>query len=373
VRVALCAAGEIWGGVERFVSTFAPALHEAGVPVVVVLFHDAKLAADLRAAGVRVAVVEAGGKYGLRQVNDIERIFEAERCDVVHVHGYRATIAGALAARRRRIPVVKTEHGRLETTSDGGVSSRQLRMRVNLWLDRVATRGLVRAAAFVSDDLRKGARAALPPERTVVIPNAIAQRADARPSSRDQAFAPECFHIGIVGRVTAVKGHRYLIDAMARLHAIHDLRLHVIGSGPLEDACRQRCAAAGIADRVVFHGFRNDAAECLQYLDLVVMPSLQEGLPYALLEAMGEGRPIVASDLAGIREVMPDGRSDGGILVRPADAAALASAIEELYGDAPLRERLGRSAMRRCREAFLLEDMVTSYLQLYERSLPAAS
>jgi glycosyltransferase involved in cell wall biosynthesis len=373
MRVAICAAGEIWGGVERFVATFALALRDRGADVTVILFHERQLAARVRECGVDVDVITGTGKYDIRQLHALQRLLRARRIDLVHVHGYRATIAGSLAARRCGIPVVKTEHGRFEAPAGSTVTSGAVRMGANLWLDRVATRWLVRSVAFVSHDLRRSFGARPGPRGREVIHNAVEPLPAAPGVPGAVQFADAQFHIGIVGRLAAVKGQRYAIDAMARLGHAADLRLHLFGAGPLEAACRQQSRDAALGDRVIFHGFRDDIAACLRGLHLFVMPSAQEGLPYALLEAMQAGLPIVASDLPGIREVLPRGEADGGILVPPRDAVALADAIERLRGDRALRLRLGESAARRVREAFLLDRMVDRYVRFFEGALAHAS
>jgi glycosyltransferase involved in cell wall biosynthesis len=362
--VALCTAGEIWGGVEQCVSTCASSLRAAGVPVVVVLFREGPLAARIRAGGLPLEVLDRYPRYDARQVLRLRRVFREYGVNVVHLHGYKATILAGLAAASCGIATVKTEHGRLERARGWRRRAGELRMRGNLLADRLATRLLVDEVAFVSHDLRRRGGGAV--RECIVIHNGVERRfAGPRLVRGITAVEPDRFHAGIVGRLVDVKGHRHAIDAMRRLAHLPDVLLHVFGTGPLEEACRVQCLEAGLADRVVFHGFCDDVHERVSRLDVLVMPSLQEGLPFALLEAMQIPLPIVASDLPGIREVLPRGEDDGGLLVPPGDPDALAAALGRLHGDRILRRRLAAAAHRRVMTAFLADDMVRRYRELY--------
>lgn len=361
LRVAICAAGEIWGGVEQFVETLVAGL-AADAIVLVILFHEGELARRLRHARVPVHVMGTG-KYHPRLVSAMRRLLVERGTDVLHVHGYKATIVGALAARGTNVRVVKTEHGRLERLARWRDLPSYARMAINVSLDRVATWAAVDAVAFVSRDIQRAT-----PRIGRVIYNGIrpAEVADGKPGWR----TPGHFHAGIVGRLDAVKGHACLFDALRRLSHLPDLRLHVFGSGPLEADLRRRCRAGSLESVVTFHGFQSPIEPHLCALDLLVMPSLHEGLPYALLEAMQLGVPVVASRVGGLIEALG---GDCGVLVPAGDDAAMASAIERLYHNADLRGSLADRARRRIASDFHAAGMVGAYSALYRDASSAAS
>jgi glycosyltransferase involved in cell wall biosynthesis len=148
--------------------------------------------------------------------------------------------------------------------------------------------------------------------------------------------------IGGVGRLEERKGFRYLIDAMPDLLKTHArVTLAIVGDGPLREGLKRQAASLGLADRVRFLGFRHDLRYVLQATDVVILPSLKEGLPIALLIAMAEGRPVVASSVDGIPAFVHDGET--GLLVPPRDPARLAGAIGRLLDDRALAARLGRA------------------------------
>src|SRR4051812_16049248 len=168
VRLALCTAGEIWGGVEQCVLTLTSGLRRAGAdPLVIVLCHGL-LEQRLRAAGVRVEVFDAAAKYDPRQIAQLARVLGHHKINVLHVHGYKATLLGSLAARRLGIKVVKTEHGRLEPASSWSAAVEQARLRCNLALDAIASRWLIDAHVFVSRDLSRTHRERPRPVRRVI-------------------------------------------------------------------------------------------------------------------------------------------------------------------------------------------------------------
>lgn len=359
LRVAIVSAGELYGGVERFISTFAAHLaEERKAEAVVFLFSNGELARALRAMGVAVQVSPHAFKFDPRQVAWLSRCFAAEGIDVAHAHGYKASVIVAFAARRAGIPAVKTEHGALEPF--GAVA--RVKMKAYLALDRCLTERRFDEVVYITSDLmrhrlwsgRRGAR---------VIPNGIAPMPEGTPGG----FGDGKFHVGIVGRLSPVKGHAVLFDAVARSARRRDIRLHVFGDGPLKEQLASAAAAADLD--AVFHGFRPDVLDQMSRLDCLAMPSFNEGLPYTLLEAMHLGVPVVASNVGGMREILEDDST--ALLVEPGNAAALAAALDRLVGDAVLRRRLGSAARRRAIEAYGIAPMADSYMNLYREVVRA--
>jgi L-malate glycosyltransferase len=367
VRVAICAAGEIWGGVEQFVVTLARGLTGSGIEPRVILFHDAALARRLTDTGVPVDVLRRRSKYDPRLVWQLRDVLRRHRINILHVHGYKATVLGALATRGAGVRLVKTEHGRLERPARWRDIGGYARMVANTRLDRLATRSVIDAVAFVSEDIERtasGGRAH--PGRVIYNGIEPPPEKEGRPAwVRDGSF-----DVGIVGRIDRVKGHAHLLAALARLPHLENLRLHVFGTGPLEEACRHQCEQAGLTARVAFHGFQSPIEPHLRALDLLVMPSLHEGLPYALLEAMQLGVPVVASRVGGLAEALDGGC---GVLVRPGNDTDLAAWIERMYGNARLREAVAERARRRVRDQFQACGMVRAYTALYADVLASAS
>jgi len=168
--------------------------------------------------------------------------------------------------------------------------------------------------------------------------------------------------IGAVGRLVPVKGLAFLVEAFAEIAPSHpSLSLHLIGDGPLRGELETLAAGRGVGGRVRFHGEQDEPRRFLPAFDIFVLPSLSEGLPNALLEAMACGLPCVASKVGGIPEIGPDA---GVEYVAPGDARALARAIDALVRDAGRRARDGAAAARTARTRFPLERMLLKTVNL---------
>jgi glycosyltransferase involved in cell wall biosynthesis len=176
--------------------------------------------------------------------------------------------------------------------------------------------------------------------------------------------------VGVVGRLEAQKGHVHLLDAWPDVVAIHPgARLVLVGDGSLRESLAERARTAGVADSVLFTGFRADVPRVLDAIDVVALPSLHEGMPLTVIEAAAAGRPVVATAVDGTPEVVVDGQT--GYLVPPADAPALSRALIALLGDRDALSRMGREAARWARERFDIATHVEATARVYREAAAA--
>ncbi|MFH1732885.1 MAG: glycosyltransferase family 4 protein [Planctomycetota bacterium] len=279
----------------------------------------------------------------LAALRRLVRLMRREKYDVVHAHSSKAGFLGRLAARRAGIErVFYTPHA-FAFQCGGAVG----------WMYRQLERiGAIFGGAIVavSESERELVLKAgiVRPGRVRVIRNAI--EAPPLPTPEDGRQAREKLGlpqgapvVGSVGRLAPQKGLGYLVRAAAHVCGERDgVRFVLIGGGPLEPRLRGLAERLGIAHRVVFAGHRDDAADLYAAMDIYVQASLWEGLPYALLDAMGRGLPAVATDLPGNSDVVKGGAT--GLLVAPRDPAALAGAILDLLDNGEERRELGDAA-----------------------------
>jgi glycosyltransferase involved in cell wall biosynthesis len=173
----------------------------------------------------------------------------------------------------------------------------------------------------------------------------------------------------VVAKLYRQKGHAVLLRALTASDLPADLHVILLGEGPERAALTAEVARIGMSDRVHFLGDRPDVPALLASSDLFVLPSLWEGLPMALLEAMASMLPVVATDVAGSRQVVVDGES--GLLVPPGDAGALASAIRLLLADPVLAGTMGTAARERVVSSFSGAAQAARHAELYARCLAA--
>ncbi len=226
------------------------------------------------------------------------------------------------------------------------------------------------AFVAVSGDIAMRLRRELhvPQAKIRLIPNGTPLASEGHATKRARATCRP-FTILTVARLHAQKGHCYLLEAVAR---VPEVRLICAGEGPEESRLREYARRLGVDDRVDFLGYRTDVPELLESCDLFVLPSLFEGLPISVLEAMAMGKPVIGTAVGGTLEVIRNGST--GLLVPPADSAALADAIRTLTADRALCWRLGAAGRARVRAEFSEEAVVHRTVALYEellaRSLP---
>ena len=359
-RVAICTHGELFGGVERHVLTIVEGLAACNVSPLLILFRDGELAAQARGIGIDPVVLPARNIAMPVTSRRLAGILAERAIRVVHVHGYKAAVFCALARKWHRFAMVKTEHGLPEPMAQG--TGRTLLNRLYYWLDAIATRMAAMAVCYVSKDIREyygRAHAGLP---MFVIPNGV-RCMDSSQFMRPSDLPAECFNLLMVGRLDSVKGHDFAIKALATGALAADIRLSIVGSGPRESELLRFAKTLGVADRVQMLGFRRNACDYIAHCDALLMPSLHEGVPYVLLEAMALGVPVIASSVGGLAETIENGAT--GLLVPPRNVQELVKAIQLMRADEGLRARVGRDAKAVQVLRYSVDAMTSRYVQVY--------
>jgi glycosyltransferase involved in cell wall biosynthesis len=302
----------------------------------------------------------------VRRPFDVARIrayLRKTQPQIVHTFLLTASLYGRLAAILARVPiVVGTEVNIYEDKRRHHALAERLLM--------AGTDRVIVSAASVRDFYLGQVHA--DPAKVDVIYNAVdftksqatVPAAAMRSSLGLPADAPVA---GVIARLTEQKGHRFLFDALAGHPGLASVHLLVIGGGALRDELARMADTLGLGRRVHFLGARRDLGNLLGAMDVFVMPSLWEGLPLSLVLAMAAGVPPVATTVAGIPEVVEAGRT--GLLVPPGDAAALGGALARLFGDAALRQRMGRDARDSVLPRFGVDRYVASVVGVYDQLL----
>ena len=360
--VALLAPGELFGGVERHLLGLACGLERRGWKAPLMLFNDAELAAQARELGLDVIVLPRRFPLNPRVAGDLVEALDDSAAGYLHVHGYRAMVVADLASRMvgLDLPVIKTEHGLAEPAGLRFVEA--LKSLVYRGLDDFATRSTARVVCYVSGDLMDVKSSAHRGVIRQVVSNGI-DALEAGDYDRPGDLPSDRVLVGMIGRLTDVKGVRYAIDALVMTGTPDIVSLVILGDGPLRDDLARHASQLGVADRVLFLGFKRNAYNYLAHFDALLMPSLHEGLPYTLLEAMSLKKPILASAVGGLAEVLENGRT--GWLFPPRDPSAIAYAIQRLVVEKDAAVQLGFNAAAVQRERYSLDGMVDHYIEKY--------
>ena len=352
-------AGRVHGGTTYFLNTI-PAMVDSGLEVTVCFMQARHPQADhLDAAGVNLHFLGLG-KWSPRALWMFEPIVRACRPHVVHLHSFKSHLAGRSWAQRTGTPAVVHVH-------DHNVPPAPLRF-------------LLRAQAGTTDALVGITRAVtefashnygVDPARCHTVPCGLNQRpflnapSEARADVRTElGIDPDAAVFGVVGRLAEVKGQDQLLRAVPDiLQRVPDAVLMIVGDGPTAPNLRALVARLGIERHVVFTGQRSDIPSINQALDVAVMPSTgQEAFGLIALEAMLSGRPVVAFDSPGVRDLIEDGKS--GYLVERFDLATLARRIVALLTNTDLRAAMGAAARARAM-TFTLDRHVARMIGIF--------
>ncbi len=373
LRVCTIMSADLWAGAEVQVATAASYLVERpDVTLTAVLFNHGWLERELQQLGVETAVVDERRHNPAQIVAFLTRFLRAHAVDLVHTHRIPDSVLGSLAAGLAGVRhVVRTVHG-LTEPADGWARVRYTAYdtidKAMLWAcaDRI-----VAVSRGTSEVLARTGykRSALTPIHNGIDLRRVRSDRPGDAVRRALGIETRALLVGTAGRLVPVKGHEYLIRAAAYIaDARPDVRVLIAGSGPREHELRALARSLGVDRRCLFVDPAVDARfnvyDLLAALDVFVLPSLTEGIPMALLEAMALGRPAVASAVGGVPEVISDRAT--GLLIEPRSPRALADACLELTREREFAATLGAAGRRTVEAQFSRERNGRALLRLYQ-------
>jgi len=353
------------GGGQVTVLTLARGLDREKFEVLVASEEGGPLVDELGRIGIRHIAIRLGKFSGLSAAGALATVLRENAVDVLHTHGGIAGLYGRLAARKAGTPaIVHTVHGIHYLHYRNPAAKRAF-----IALERRLSRS-TDAVVFVSvADMECAARLrlALPPKARLIrngVPSIAPERLRDPAAVKAELGAEGKPLVVAVSRLHRQKGVTYLLRGVPFVrNEIPDVRVVVAGGGPLADQLKAEVKALRVGDNAVLLGERKDALDILAAADIFVLPSLWEGLPYVLVEAAALGKPIVAADIDGVREVIRNGAT--GILVPPRDPGALAAAIILLLRDPEFARQLGEAARTEIPPRFSVERMISETESLY--------
>jgi glycosyltransferase involved in cell wall biosynthesis len=349
-------------GVKRLFGWMIPRFDSERYNVSLVSLRKKDLSEEtLESLGIDITYLHRS-KFDPATLPALLKVIDRKKIDILHLHGYGATTFGRLAGAMRRLPTIVHEHANLTDTP---------------WFQKIADSALepvtdiaIAVSQSTADFVVHARR--IPAAKVKVVYLGVPLEEFSRPRAESEiraareelGIAPGDFAIGTVTRLHDSKGNSYLVDA-ARLvlnerpHA----RFFIVGEGPLRDPLEQQARALNLADRFVFAGFAKDVARVVSAFDLSVFPSLWEGTPLTVFEALAMGKAIVATDADGLVDVLTDERD--AIIVSKRDARALARGLIRVIDEPQTCERI-RAAAFETGKQYDITAFVRKMERLYE-------
>src|SRR4029077_13941315 len=360
VKVLQLISSSGYYGAENMLLNLCASQERAGCSNSLLLFYNVHVPnvefyERARRRGISVRMVHCKGRADWHAVRQIQDYIHEDSIDVVHTHGYKADLYGYVAARRAEKPVVATCHNWVGGTAALGIYNR---------LDRMVLKRF-NAIATVSDAVSERLlRSGIPVAKIKTIANGIDVEAFARPP-RPAVGSSGGKVIGVVARLDLQKGFEYLLGALGELcNFFYGLKVVITGDGPDRSAIEQMIERFGLQNNVVLAGQQTNMPAVYAAMDIFVLPSLNEGLPMTVLEAMAASRPIIATRVGAVPSVIRHG--EPGLLVNPRDTPGLIDALARLLAAPALCRRMGAQARDWVGHHYTSDAMALQYPLMYD-------
>lgn len=321
------------------------------------------LVAAARRIGIKVSVVRVNGRLDLKAIREIRKLILRRKISIIHTHDFKSDLYGLLATLGTNVKKVATAHG---STRDSFVKRLYLLLTENItyrFFDRVVA---------VSEDIEdKLVGLGIKPPKVVVVQNGLDYSLLREVIPDSDLCIPDCTGkkvFGIIGRIFPDKGHRFFIDAFRRIKENHEaVAALIVGEGPSLHEVELLTQSLGLDDCIHYLGFSKDINSIYEILDYLVIPSLTEGLPNVLLEAMAAGVPVLATRVGDIPLLVKQSRT--GLVVPPGDVNSLFKAMNLMLLRPDFCREMAGNAKKLVEEKFSARDMALKTQKLYQNVL----
>lgn len=316
----------------------------------------------------KVFTLNLSNRFNPTIISKLTKIMKTEKIQIIHSQGARADFFARISAKLSKVPlVISTIAMPVE-----GFNVNWMKKTIYIALDRF-TEKFVHKFIVVSEVLRERLIKIhkIAPEKIIVIPNGVEieeynpDRIDSFKIRNELNLDNNTCIIGTIGRLVWQKGLEYFIEsAKFVLEVFSNAKFLIVGEGELKNKLENLTKQLKLNNNILFLGFRKDISEILGNLDIFVLPSIREGMPIITLEAMAMAKPIVASNIEGVREQIINDKT--GVLVPAKNPKALAEAIISLIKDKEKAKNIGNNAREIVKEKFIVEKMVKEHEKLYQ-------
>ena len=358
------------GGGQMHVLLLSKYLHRENIEVAIATESTGWLVAQAQKLNIATHPIAISNKLTWQSFQNIYQLLKTQKFDVIHTHGGTAGFWGRLVAAclKNKPKIIHTYHGLhyLNTTQTKSLKQK-IKTAIFQQIDQLLLGVTDQIICVCQSDYEKAIAAKVAtPSKTAIVYNGIEIDKFSQPIKQETSrktfdIEPTEFIFGNVGRLHEQKGHKYLLQAFAKVS--DRARLLIIGDGELKDELIKLADDLKISDRIVFLGARSDVYEFLSAIDVFIMPSLWEGQPIALLEALAMGKPCIVSDVDGISEVITNGMN--GYLVKPKDIAGLTQAMNQAIDNPEILQKLAKAGVSTITEKFLAQNMAKAIANIY--------
>lgn len=357
------------GGAESVVLNIAKNLNRERYDSSVVLHRPGWFYGQLLQNNIKAEVIHSKRSWDISFIIRFINYCRKLKADIIHSHLSGANLYSCVAGWILRIPVIATYHNELYMPQ-----SREKYVPFKVFVVRNLAAATVVVARYMQKDyIEKGK---FSPHKLMTIYNGISfggEEADRSISElkKELGLQLDDILVGNVANIRPPKGHKYLVEAAGMvcrdMRNVKFLLIGEPGKGELRNNIEKHIADLNLKDNVIFLGFREDIPKLLQMIDIFVLASTSEGLPLSIVEAMAAAKPVVATNVGGLSEIVIQDKT--GCLVEPANSAALAEKLSLLIKSEILRKQMGEEGKKIAKKTFSTETMIDAYQNLYENLL----
>lgn len=344
-------------GAENMLVNLCTGLRDLGVPCVIGVFesnNNSHLAVAERARknSLPVILIPCRGRVDRKAVKTLQSHLLSQEFDILHSHGYKSSFYGWFATRRLNVSLVATCHNWTRATTS---------LRIYAFLELLILKRFQRVVGVSPEVVKILERAGISPERLRMIPNGVdigKNGVETHPKDNNDLV------VGTVGRLVEAKGFQNLLRAGPVIfREFPFVKFLIVGEGPFRSSLEKLSESLGIQSHVTFTGEQSEMARMYSSMDIFVLPSLNEGMPMTILEAMAAGKPVIASSVGGIPLLVRSGET--GLLVEPGRVDSLQDALARLIKDPGLRTTLSDGGKALVRRTYSIQSMAHKYAELY--------
>lgn len=337
---------------------------------IVLSFTDGPMVSRLQQMGVKTHVIATEIPFDFTNWKKVKNFIEAEQIDIVHAHGTRALSNTFWAAKRLGLPIIYTVHGWSFHADQSPIMKTYRTLGEKFLINRSDV------TVCVSENNLKEGQQLFDMSRATVIKNGINLDKFSRENTykdirKELGIAKDALLVGYIARITAQKDPITFLKAIVSVPAELNMHFLMVGEGDLKEEALKLAGQLNILHRITFVDFRQDIPDILNAIDIYCLPSLWEGLPIGLLEAMAMGKAVVATAIDGTKEVVV--HMENGLLMPPSSPETLAKSLVLLATDNNLREILSFKAHQTIQDKYNVGNMTRQVEMLYQKVLPATT